>query len=225
METKPQNQTADPEPEFILDSLGRKRYPHKYKNGKPDEEISQEEFEEALKKKDYADLLRDTSYLSMVFWTGARRTEPLEMYKENLKPDHDETGKEIILVSIPAKKMGKRGGELQLSLEWPGVDLIIKHWLTVKKKRKIWPMSSWTAARIIQKAFPGKTPHYLRYRFITSLRREKDRGNLNIDDIKAWTGLKRDSTIEGYGLKTQAGINKISGLLGKSIKEKREPGN
>ncbi len=200
---------VDPkESEILRDSLGRKRYPHKYKNGKPDQEITEEEFLAALTSKLFVEPLRDKSYLAITFWIGSRKTEALEIFKENI---HEEGAS--LFVKIPAKKHGQRGGEIELLLNWPGVDLIKQQWQQTRKGRKIWPISPKTAERIIKRVWPDKTPHWLRYRVITRLRRLRDQQKISTDDIKSYTGIRRDSTIESYGLKTQAGIHKISNLL------------
>ncbi len=205
------------EPEFLRDSLGRKRYPHKYKNGVPSEEITEDQFAQALEKTKFPSPLRDRSYLTCLFWIGARKTEPLEMKKEDIRLEYEDAEEEILLLKIPAKKFGHRGGEIQLSLSWLGVELIKQQWIKTKKGKRIWRFSAQTGWRIVHRAFPGKSPHFLRYRVITRLRKLKDEKVISLDDIKSWTGLKRDSSIEHYGLKTQAGIHKISEVLKNKI--------
>ena len=41
----------------------------------------------------------------------------------------------------------------------------------------------------------------------------RDKGLLSTDDIKSWTGIRRDTTIEHYGMITKKGIHKISNIL------------
>lgn len=204
------------EPEILRDSLGRLRYAHKYKTGKPDQEITEEDYQIALaNKQNFADPLMHKSYLAITFWIGSRKTEALEIFKEDI---HQEGSS--LFVKIPAKKHGQRGGEIELPLNWLGVDLIKLQWQKTKKGRKIWPFSPATAWRIIKRIWPDKSPHHLRYRVITKLRRLRDQGKVTTDDIKSYTGIRRDSTIEGYGLKTQAGIHKISNILNESNDQK-----
>lgn len=196
------------EPKILKDSLGRHRYEHKYQHGRPDQEITLEDFQAALASKKFADPLKHRSYLAITFWIGARKTEPLEISKEDIHQDG-----ESLFVKIPAKKHGQRGGEIELPLSWLGVDLIKQQWEKTRAGRKIWLFSPATAYRIIKRIWPEKSPHHLRYRVITKLRRLRDQGKVTTDDIKSFTGIRRDSTIEGYGLKTQAGIHKISNVL------------
>ena len=198
-----------PEPVIVLkDSLGRKRYPHKYKHGTPDEPISKAELERVLKKGKFVQPLAHRSYLVITAVIGSRKTEALEIYKEDIRKDG-----EFLYVKIPAKKRGHRGGELELPLGWLGMELVLRQWMKTRKGRKVWKFSSWTAWRIVKRVFPKKSPHHLRWTVITELRAALDRREISKDEIKSWTGIKRDSTIEGYGLKTQAGIHRVSKIL------------
>jgi hypothetical protein len=196
------------EPEILKDSLGRRRYKHKYQYGKPDQEITEEEIKEALAHGYFVHPLLHKSYLAITRWIGSRKTEALEIYKEDIHLEGSS-----LFVKIPAKKHGQRGGEIELPLSWPGVDLIRQQWEKTRPGKKIWRFSPHTAWRIIKRIWPEKSPHHLRYATITKLRRLRDQGKVTTDDIKSYTGIRRDSTIEGYGLKTQAGIHRISNVL------------
>lgn len=203
--TKPKQHIRTVEPEFLRDSLGRKRYPHKYEFGKPDEPITKEQLEEALKNGHFVHPLSHKSYLVITALIGARKTEPLEIFKEDI---HQEGPS--LFVKIPAKKHGARGGEIELPLSWLGMAFVVQQWQRTRARRKVWRFSPATAWRIIKRIWPQKSPHHLRWTVVTELRALKDARQITIDEIKSWTGIKRDSTIEGYGLKTQAGIHKIS---------------
>jgi integrase len=85
----------------------------RYKHGKPNEETSLQEFESALEKGYFTKPLQHKSYLAVVYWIGARRTEPLEMKKEDVTLE----GCSLFL-KIPAKKHGERGGLIELPLTW-----------------------------------------------------------------------------------------------------------
>lgn len=50
----------------------------------------------------------------------------------------------------------------------------------------------------------------MRYNRITKLRKLRDQKVIDTDAIKSWTGIKRDATIEGYGLKTQEKIQAVA---------------
>lgn len=202
--------------DVLRDSLGRKRYPHKYQYGIPDEPITEEDLKNALEHGYFVDPLKHKSYLSITAAIGSRKTEALEIMKEDIREDQG-----CLYVKIPAKKHGARGGEIELPLTWLGMDLVKQQWMKTRKEKKIWKMSSWTAWRIIKRVFPKKSPHHLRWSLITKFRIMRDRRQITTDEIKSWTGIKRDSTIEGYGLKTQAGIHKISEVLTESKTNKQ----
>jgi hypothetical protein len=214
LQTVKKPREAIPGPDGKLrDSLGRIRYLHKYEHGQPDEDISEAELEEKLKTGKFVHGVRDRSYLVITFRIGSRKTEALEILKEDIREDAG-----CLYVTIPAKKHGHRGGEVELPLSMPGMDLVKEQWLKTHKGRHVWEFSAWTAWRIVKRVWPEKSPHHLRWVRVTKLRELRDQGKVTTDDIKSWTGIKRDSTIEGYGLKTQAGIHKISGLLSENRK-------
>jgi hypothetical protein len=214
LQTVKKPREAIPGPDGKLrDSLGRIRYLHKYEHGIPDEDITEAEMEEKLKTGKFVHGLRDRSYLVITFHIGSRKTEALEILKEEIREDAG-----CLYVTIPAKKHGQRGGEIELPLSLPGVDLVKQQWLKTHKGRHVWEFSPWTAWRIVKRVWPEKSPHHLRWARVTKLRVLRDQGKITTDDIKSFTGIKRDSTIEGYGLKTQAGIHKISGLLSENRK-------
>ncbi|MCJ7459223.1 MAG: hypothetical protein MUP17_09550 [candidate division Zixibacteria bacterium] len=199
------NKIQTTEPEMLRDSLGRKRYLHKYQFGKPDEPITKADLQAALEHGRFTDALAHKSYLVITSAIGSRKTEALEIRKEDM---HREGSS--LYVKIPAKKHGARGGEIELPLSWLGMDLVLSQWMKTRAGKKVWRFSPATAWRIIKRVFPRKSPHHLRWSVITELRALKDARQITTDEIKSWTGIKRDSTIEGYGLKTQAGIHKIS---------------
>jgi integrase len=186
----------------------------KYKHGKPNKEITLEEFQEALDSKKFADPLMHRSYLAVLFWIGARRSEPLNMVKEDIR---EEEGS--LLLKIRALKHGERGGEVELPLSWPGVQFIKERWMKTRATRKLWPFTYQTAYRIVKRIWPERTPHWLRWKTVTVMRRLRDQGKISTDDIKSWTGIKSDRTIEGYGIKSQAGIHKVSQVLNERTTE------
>jgi len=180
----------------------------RYKHGKPNKEITLAEFQEALDSNKFADPLIHRSYLAALYWIGPRRTEPLNVVKEDIREEESS-----LFIKMPAKKHGERGGELELPLDWPGVQLIKERWLKVRAGRKLWPFETSTAYRIVKRIWPDRTPHWLRWKTVTVMRRLRDQGKISTDDIKSWTGLKSDRSIERYGIKSQAGIHKVSQVL------------
>jgi len=70
-----------------------------------------------------------------------------------------------------------------------------------------------TGYRIIKKLFPGKTPHWLRQNRITKLRKKIDRKGVSLDDVKSFTGIKSDSTLQRYDMKTKEVIHRVAQVL------------
>jgi len=190
----------------------------KYKHGKPDEEITLKEFKEKISKSDLS--LRQKAYIVLLYWLGPRRSEPLVILKEDVEEKEgrlfisihfrkDEKGERIL---FSRGKRGQAGGPTELPLSKFGVDMIKEVWQKTKKGKKLFPFSDKTGYRAIKKLWPKKTPHWLRYNRVTKLRKRLGQ-DVTIDAIKSFTGIKRDTTIQNYGLKTRADIHKIADLL------------
>lgn len=179
-----------------------------YKHGKPNAEIDLEDLKRGIEKGKFIRSLLHKSYLVLLYWVGCRRTEPLEVKKEDMKVKDDS-----LLVNIPAFKGGERGDWIELPLSLYGADLIVTRWKKTRKKKNVWPFSTNTCYRIVKRVWPHKTPHWLRHNRVTKLRRKRDQGEVTTDDIKSFTGIKSDATIERYGMKTKEGIQKIAKIL------------
>jgi len=167
----------------------------KYKHGTPDAEIEFKDFKDKITKS--AISWRKKAYLIVLYWLGCRRSEPLVIMKDDIG------------------KGGLTGGPIELPLTHFGVALIKKAWQKTKKGKRVFPFSDSTGYRAMKKLWPKKTPHWLRYKRITELRKRigKETDGLTIDAIKSFTGIRRDTTIQNYGLKTKADIHKIAALL------------
>ncbi len=178
----------------------------KYKHGKPNEEINLETFKRKLERSKLR--LRYKAYAVLLYWIGCRRSEPLQILKEHVT---EKDG--ALFIEIPALKGGERGGPVELSSSLYGVDFVEKVWKKTRKKRKLFPFCSMTGYRVIKSLFPKKTPHWLRHNRVTKLRRKIDGDLLTLDDVKSFTGIKSDSTIQHYGMKTTKGIHRVSKAL------------
>ena len=189
-----------------------------YKHGKPDEEITFAEFKNKIENCKLS--LRRKAYIILLYWLGCRRSEPLVILKEDVEEKHgslfisihyrlDENSQRI---PYSRAKQGQAGGPAELQLSKFGVDLIKEAWGKTKSEKRLFPFSSKTGYRAVKKLWPKKTPHWLRYTRITKLRKKLG-DELTIDAIKSFTGIRRDTTIQDYGLKTKADIHKIAGLL------------
>lgn len=190
----------------------------KYQHGKPDEEITFADFQNKIENCRLS--LRQKAYVVILYWLGCRRSEPLVILKEDIEEKYgslfvsihyrlDKNGERI---PYSRGKRGQAGGPVELPFSKFGVDFIKEAWEKTKKGGHVFPFSDKTGYRAIKKLWPKKTPHWLRYTRVTKLR--KKLGNeLTIDAIKSFTGIKRDTTIQDYGLKTKADIHKIARLL------------
>jgi len=178
----------------------------RYKYGKPNEEIELEELRDALGKSFLN--LRYKAYVILLYWLGCRRSEPLSILREDVEESDG-----ALYIVVPAFKGGERGGPVELPLSLYGVQLIKEVWQLTGEGRRLFRFSDKTGYRIIKKLFPKKSPHWLRHNRLTKLRRKRDRGEISTDDIKAFTGVKSDKTIEHYGMKTEHGIHKVARVL------------
>ena len=179
----------------------------KYKHGKPNREISLEEFLGYLKDAKFLHLSHKAFFV-LIFWIGARRSEPHKLRKEDITETEGS-----LFVDIPAFKRGERGGKIELPLDLPGIEFLKQRWQKTRKHRRIFQFETSTAWRIVKKVNPKLSPHWFRHNRITKFRKLLDLGKITKDEIKSWTGIKRDTTIEVYGMKTQDGIHKISKML------------
>lgn len=91
--------------------------------------------------------------------------------------------------------------------------LIRQVWKATREGGRLFPFSDKTGYRIIKRLWPKKSPHWLRHNRLTKLRRKRDLGQISTGDIKSFTGIKSDSTIERYGMKTESGIHKVAQAL------------
>jgi len=202
---------------LLQDKLGRFYHQHKYEHGAPDKEIDLTEFQTVIEKaKANHESKRYIAYTILLYWIGCRRSEPIGIKKKGIpgivKEDiREENGS--LFVKIPAFKHGQRGGENELPLNYYGIDVIKQVWQSTKEGRRIFPFTDRTGYNFIKKQFPNKTPHHFRHNRITKLRKKIDGKTVSVDDVKSWTGIKSDRTIQHYGMKTQEGIHRVANVL------------
>jgi integrase len=190
-------------------------HPHKYKHGKRTKTMEFDTFRKGMEYGKTTHALRDRSYLAFLYWSGVRRSEAYEREKEDF-----EIKDGILLVTVPAKKQGERGGSLRIRVDLPFVNLIIErlnktrlcyHPELRRKGRFLWPISDTTAWRIIKRVFPKVYPHFFRLNRATLFCSDPD---TTIPDVKSWFGWKSEKTINFYmGVSEQAMIR-----MGKRLK-------
>jgi integrase len=194
----------------------------KYKFGKPNMEIEPSELRELLTKDELFHfhaykpqtiqkaLVLQKSYVAILYWVGARRSEPLEVVKEDITLNENKDG---LLIDIPAFKGGLRSGSIELPFTWVGVDLIYERWQQIRHGQKMWPFTSMTGYRIVKGLWPTRSPHWLRHNLLTKMRSLVDSGQLDKDSIKSYTGIRSDRTIESYGMQTEEKSRKVTKVL------------
>jgi len=194
----------------------------KYKHGKPDEEINLKQFKQKLSKSALS--IRKKAYLILLYWLGCRRSEPLVILKEDIEEEngnlyisiHYRQDGEGNQIDFSRGKRGQAGGPAELPLSLFGVDLVKEVWQKTRKGRKLFPFSDSTGYRAVKKLWLKRTPHWLRYNRITKLRKRIGKegvDGITVDAIKSFTGIRRDTTIQDYGMKTKAGIHKVAQVL------------
>lgn len=194
----------------------------KYKFGKPDEEINVADFKKRLEASRLP--RKQKAYLILLYWLGCRRREPMFLKKEDVEQKEGNlyvaiTADTILKDRKPVKlenptpfrrcKRGQAGGAIELPLTYFGIELLREVWKRTRKHRKVFDFSDVTGYRAFKKLYPFKTPHWFRYNRITKLRKKLGT-DLTIDDIKSFTGIRRDTTVQNYGMKTKAGIHKVA---------------
>lgn len=178
----------------------------RYKYGKPDEEIELQQLRTVLEKSYLS--LDYKAYIIILYWVGCRRSEPLFIMKEDVEEKNG-----CLYITIPALKGGERAGPVELSLSLYGMNLVKLVWLQTLEGTRLFRFSDKTGYRKVKRLFPKKSPHWLRHNRLTKLRRKREQGEISIDDIKSFTGIKTDFTIEHYGMKTKIGIHKVAQVL------------
>lgn len=180
----------------------------KYNDGKPNKEIDLAELQDKIEHGYYTKPTIHKAYVVLTYWVGNRRTEPLDLLKEDVTLEG-----ESLFVNIEAKKGGMRGGKIELPLSWYGVNLIHKRWIETNNKKRLFPFETSTAYRIIKRLWSHRTPHWLRYNRVTKMRRLRDMGEIDTDAIKSYTGIQSDQTIQRYGMKTQEKIHSVATVM------------
>jgi len=156
------------------------------------------------------------AYAILLYWLGCRRSEPLFLRKEDIEESEGSLYVDITTTEdIPHSRLKKgfTAGPVELPLSLFGVGLVKQIWELTPEGRNIFRFSDKTGYRIIKRLLPEKSPHWLRHNRLTKLRKKRDRGEVTTDDIKSFTGIRRDSTIERYGMKTKPGIHKVAQVL------------
>lgn len=138
-----------------------------------------------------------------------------------VKEDISLQGDTLRIYSKPLKH-GKReepgGGlaALELAIDYPYVDLIVKQWKRTKPGEKVWDITTWKAWNFISKISDGRLyPHAFRVSRATRLARHP---KMAIADLQQWFGWARASTADSYILASRS-VTKVKDSIREEIPE------
>lgn len=185
----------------------------KYKHGKQTEPIEFETFKSVMENGDFLKPLRDRSFLAFIYWFGVRRAEVLERVKDDF-----EIKDGLLIVDAKPKKGGERE-PLEISVNHPYVDLIMKQLSRTRRTRRnptgrVWNISEATAWRIVKRVMPKHYPHFFRLNRAT---RFLDDPKTTLPQMKAWFGWKASKTVDPYIGYSRRHIKEMSAKLGQEL--------
>jgi len=214
---------------------------HRYKYGKQSKAIDLDGFAKMLDKvgkiklpprmRERYDNLTIRSFLSVLYWTGLRKTEiigakshryvlppcpdhaePIVKYTEEvtgiLREDIKIVDKDILVIYAIARKHGRRDAPLEFWTGLPFIDLIIKQWKRTPEGGRVWAISEWDGTYLMNQIDAKKYVHFFRFNRITELCVDPE---MSVGEICNWSGLTVQ-TVESY--------LERSGRLIKSTREK-----
>jgi integrase len=164
----------------------------KYKHGKQTDTIELKFLTDRMNRGVFKQPLRDKSFLALLYWTGVRKSEAYERVKE----DFIVTETDLVIDFHQRKKNGLEVPPLEIPLDLPYMNLILERVQKTRQGRRVWPLSSATAWRIVKRALGEKYyPHFLRLNRIT---RMFDDPTTTIPEAKSWTGIKTAKALDVY---------------------------
>lgn len=182
----------------------------RYLHGKVTETMDFETFQQAMEKGEFKNHTH-RSFLAFLYWTGVRISEALERVKEDFILDDG-----VLIIEAPPKKGGERQ-PLELSADLPYVELIVDRLEKTKKGRRLWRFTDRTGERIVKRALGEKYyPHFLRLNRATRFLENPD---TTIPEMMSWFGWKTVQTVNNYIGNSRRHIRRMSGRLGREIKE------
>jgi len=176
----------------------------KYKYGKQKKEMQKQQFYN-LMEHGYFIKRMHKAFLSLLYYTGCRVSELLELTKENF-----ELRNEKLLVDVTAKKKGIERDAFQLDTKLPYVDLIVDRVKKTRGTRRVFPMCRGTAWLVVKRVAPKKYPHFFRLnRTVKFLNNPK----VTLNEVRQWMAWKSLDTVNNYLGYSERTIGKLSGEL------------
>jgi site-specific recombinase XerD len=160
-----------------------------YKHGKQKELIYFEQFKDMLESTNFVKPLRDKSFLVFLYWFGIRKSEALELIKEDFEIESN-----ILRVNAKAKKRGERP-PLEIPLDLPLVHYIVEKVEKTKPNRRVWNMSPTTAWRIVKRISEKLYPHFFRLNRASHF---LENPKTSTAEMMSWFGWKSTKTVDKY---------------------------
>ncbi len=169
----------------------------KYKHGKVTAPIDFQTFKDAMENGRFArnKTLSHKSFLAFLYWFGVRKAEALERTKKDFIIKDG-----LLIVNATPKKGGERE-PLEVPVDYPYVDLIIKNIQQMrramgKKEGRVWDFSPRTAINIVKRAMGDHYyPHFFRLNRATRFLEDP---TTTLPEMKAWFGWKAAKTVDPY---------------------------
>ena len=162
----------------------------RYKHGKQTDTIDLELFEKRMNEKGLSTVVK--SFVALLYWCGVRKSEAYERVRE----DFEITEPDLVVDFHQRKKNGLEVPALEIPLDLPFVDLIVKRVEKTRRGRKVWAISSTTAWRYVKQVLGEQYyPHFLRLNRIT---RMFDDPTTTVPEAKSWTGIKTTKALDVY---------------------------
>ena len=177
----------------------------KYKFGKQKKEMLKEEFYDIVEHGRFVKGLLHKSFLVFLYYIGCRKSEALQLTKENFRITQDN-----LFVDVSAKKHGIERSAFKLNLSLPYVPFIMKQLKMTKLGQKVFPISPVTAWRIVKRVAPKKYPHYFRLNRTVKFLNNPD---VTLNEIRQWMAWKRMETVNSYLGYSERAIGKLSDEL------------
>jgi len=140
-------------------------------------------------------MLSHKSFLVFLYWFGVRKAEALERTKEDFLVKES-----LLIVNATPKKGGERE-PLEIPVDYPYVDLVIKNAKQTRRSPRnkeglVWNFSPRTAINIVKRAMGDRYyPHFFRLNRATRFLEDP---TTTLPEMKAWFGWKAAKTVDPY---------------------------
>ena len=226
----------------LKDSIGRVRYPHRYKAGKQCEQLTFKEIQEKVEAAKPRMNREALAYFWLLYLSGCRNSE---LYERTVE-DCSVTETNFIIDFHQRKKGSSEVPALEFPLWFPGMKVIIEQLEKARSKRSSRKLiertvkgiryrervkASWLfshihrtrAAEIVKEILGDQYyPHFLRLNRITELCSDPE---VNISRLKSYTGIKTLRVLQGYIGTSKKEQKAAVDYMAKQIRESQQKGS